>query len=333
GYNRNAILPTIAYLTSLIIVLLLFTKPILKFLSCYSSPSKGDIKKKHQKHRLTYFDKKLFSKITRFAIPSTISNISGTVIGYIDTIVLIFLAPLATVGIYNATISTILIVSYLGGVISIVLFPLISELHTRKDKKSLETVVNITYRYSLMVVLPLAIAMLFFSRLILKLLFGAAFEMGATAMSVLAIGTIFLTIFQVNSSVINGIGKPKILTYITITAAAFNLAGNIILIPYLGINGAALATTTSYFIMMLWSQIYLYNKVNIRFHKILQTFISAAIFFAALYFVKILINTNILLEIIATCIIAGIFYAISLLVLKAITIEEIRSLFGKITKK
>lgn len=319
GFSRDVTLPLWAYIGSCVLVLFAFGYSAYKLVI-------PRIKNRS-------FDKKMFVKITHFALPNMISTIAGTVIGYIDTIILTLMAPLSLVGVYNATIATILILGYLGGVIATVLFPLISELNTKKNKKNMNQLISTIYRYSLIIIIPCALVMFFFSEIILRILFGEAFVSGATAMSILSIGVIFLTISQINFSVLNGLGQPKKITIITVVAAIFNTIANLIIIPFLGINGAALTTTISYLIMMTWSYFILRNHIKIKLDKLLQILIASAIFFFSLYYLKKIINTNTYLEVVITLTATIIVYIVSLILLRAIRLSEINSLKNKIIKK
>jgi len=316
GFSNDVTLPLIAYILSCAFILILFG---------YSAYRLIIPRIKHK-----YFDKKMFDKITRFALPNMISTIAGTVIGYIDTIILTPLVSLSLVGVYNATLSTILILSYLGGVVATVLFPLISELSHKKLNKDMEQLIAIIYRYSLIIILPCALGVFFFAKMILYMLFGEAFVIGATAMSILSIGMIFLVIAQVNFAILNGLGKPKKITNITIVAAIFNAIGNIILIPYFGINGSALITTLSYFIMMLWSYIILKKQINIKVPKIPGIIISSIVFFASLYGLKSVISMNMYAEIIVIGLISACIYIGMLFGLRILTVGEIKNVLKRI---
>ncbi len=318
GFSRDVTLPLWAYISSCILAILLFGYSAYKLMT--------------PRMKNKYFDKEIFYKITNFALPNMISTIAGTVIGYIDTIILTAMVSLPLVGIYNATLATILIISYLGGVVATVLFPLISELSAKKIKE-IGGLINIIYKYSLIIVIPCALTMLFFSDVILRILFGETFVAGATAMSILSFGAIFLVIAQINFSILNGLGHPKKVTLISVAAAIFNTVSNIILIPYLGINGAALTTTISYLMMMAWSHIYVRKNMRIKLDKLTHILVASAIFFLALYYIKNAISMNVYMEIAITLGVALIIYSAALFALGVLKLAEINSLKNQIIKK
>ncbi|MDD3754611.1 MAG: polysaccharide biosynthesis C-terminal domain-containing protein, partial [Methanobacterium sp.] len=73
-----------------------------------------------------------------------------------------------------------------------------------------------------------------------------------------AVGYIFLGIFQINSFIISLVEKTKFIPIITAIGGTVNILLNIILIPLIGIIGAAVATLISYLILsvivLLWAR-------------------------------------------------------------------------------
>lgn len=57
--------------------------------------------------------------------------------------------------------------------------------------------------------------------------------------------------FSILTTAIIGVGKPGVLVKMMVVMATFNLVGNILLVPTVGIEGAAIATTASYLLGLL----------------------------------------------------------------------------------
>jgi O-antigen/teichoic acid export membrane protein len=275
------------------------------------------------------FDKKLFSKMSRFAFPNLLTAIAGTFIGYIDTLILTYMVSLSMVGVYNAVLPTVLILSQFGGVIATVFFPMLSELWAKKDYSRMQHGISMIYRYCLLLTLPFSFAALFFATPILRILFGTSFVIGANALRILSLGMIFLTLAQVNFSVLNGIGKPKEVTKIVVFAAVFNTVLNLVLIPLMGINGAALTTTLSYFIMLAWSYVSMRKKVQFKAEKSLSIVISSFVFLGLLYLFRRIFSLtqpgmSLYLEAAISLAVSFIVYAALVFLLKCITFSEIK---------
>lgn len=335
---RGSLMPGIAYLLGVVVVIALFAYPIYRRL-----------KNIHPVVVLRR-DKLLLAKMTSFALPNMFTVLAGTVIGYINTLILTYFVPLSVVGVYNAILPTVIMLNYFGVTVAAVFFPMAAELWAKKDHARLKQALAMIYRYSLVLVLPFVIATLFFSETILRVLFGETFVMGAMAMRILSIGVIFLSLAQVNYSLLNGIGRPKDITKITVAAAIFNAVGNILVIPKFGIEGSAVVTTLSYLMMLVWSYILTRKNVSFRFEKMFGVLISSLVFVAVVYLLKkslslsgILASTSFsayatYLSFGAVLVIGLAIYAATLFVLRVITLDEVKlfvgigGLLGKIKK-
>lgn len=311
---RGVALPAWAFLVSVILPIILFSPA---FFSRIKEIGRGlNLKKK--------FDRLLFKKITFFAIPNFLTTIAGTVIGYIDTLVLTFFVPLGEVGVYNAVLPTVLILGYLGTAMNTVFFPLVSELWARKEKDSLKRALSLMYKYLLVIMIPLSLAMIFFAREILQIFFGESFLPGVLPLRILSVGVVFLTLAQINFSALNGIGKPVMVTKITIAAAIANAIGNIIIIPYLGMSGAAIVTTVSYLIMLVCSTVAIRKKIPFRQEKLWRILFASTIFFASLSLSQKALGLGTYFELLSLLAIGSSVYIVCLLGLKLITLDEIR---------
>ncbi|MCZ6704100.1 MAG: polysaccharide biosynthesis C-terminal domain-containing protein [Ignavibacteria bacterium] len=103
-------------------------------------------------------------------------------------------------------------------------------------------------RVTLFSVTILALIVFIFSKLIIKSLFGIAYLPGLKSLWILLPGMIFLSLYKVMSSSFTGQGRPEIASYAAFTALIVNISGNLILIPMIGIEGAALTSTLTYFV-------------------------------------------------------------------------------------
>ncbi|HJX05681.1 MAG: hypothetical protein A2V69_00300 [Candidatus Portnoybacteria bacterium RBG_13_40_8] len=329
GALRGVFLPGVAYLLTIFLLVLLFAASFHRKIKTFRL---NQAKLKNRR-----FDKRLFLRMTHFALPNLLTVLSSTFIGYIGALILVSMVPMAMVGVYNAVLPTVLILSQLGGVIATVFFPMLSELWAKREYLRLKQGVSMIYRYCLLLLMPFSIVALFFANHILKIFFGDSFSNGATALQILVPGMIFLTLAQINFSVLNGIGKPKEITKIVVFAAAFNTVTNIILIPFMGINGAALTTTLSYLIMLVWSYILVQKNIRLRFEKSWSVIvISSFIFLGVLYLFMHIFSLgqpamSLYVKVAISFIFSFIVYAVLAFLLKCITLDELKNIWKNIT--
>jgi len=245
------------------------------------------------KHK-AFIDKDVFKKMFRFGILVIASNVGGIIILYTDTLLLTFFRSLEEVGIYNVVVPTVMIIQFFPSSIASVIFPMVSELWARKKKAYLAQGLKMLYQYSFVIMIPSVLIALSFSQTILRLMFGQAYAGGGLAMQVLLIAIIFLGLQAITSTILAAIGQPAINTKILAQGAVINLVLNILIIPRLGIVGAALTSLLSYFYIALRCMLELkrFIRVDIPWLSWLKTLFAGLIMLVAIFFLKKQLGSN-----------------------------------------
>ena len=264
-------------------------------------------------------------KLFLFGIPVLVTSVGSKIISDIDTLILTYFRPLSEVGIYNVVLPSAMILIVLASSLSKVIFPMTSELWAKKDKKRLSEGLRLMYKYSFVLIIPVIFTIFIFSKFFVTVFFGKEYAPGATSLQILLFGVLFFIVASINHNIISGIGQPKTVTKIILFAALTNAAVNFVLIPWLGINGAAIATTFSYLLALVLSTKMATKYIKIKFplKEWLKSIISAVLFVFAIYLIKELLSLNPWWEIIISVTIAGIIYLTSIYFLKIIDIKEI----------
>ncbi len=311
--------PALGFLCSYIFIFILFSPSILKLIP---------------KVKLS-FNKKLSKKLVLYGLPLMLSTAAGVVIGHTDTILITFFLGLEKVGIYQTAQPTARLLWFFSGAFVTVLFPLVVELKTKKIK-GLENGISLIYRYIWIIIIPLSLMIFSFSKELLGLFFGSFYAQGSDVLKILAIGAIFFSIVQINGVIFNGLGKPKKYTKIIYFGATINLIGNLVLIPIIGITGAAISTLLTYLIMFLFSFVELRKliKIKIPFREWGLTFFSGIASLLSIYLLKGFIVTSNLIFEVALCFSISMCLFMSLLIfLKIINIKEVVGLINQVIKK
>lgn len=309
--------PALAYTIALPLLIVFFLPFLLKRFPFY-------------KYKIIQF-KQTSKEVILFGLPVFVTFIGGRFIGYIDTLLLTHFRTLAEVGIYNVIMPTALIFMFIGSAISLIIFPLSSELSARKDLQRLSKGVSLVHRYVFLLAIPVLGVVFSFSNFLISTFFGAEYAVGSQALQILLIGILFFTIALINNNVISGIGHPKEVSKIILLAAFCNLILNILFIPSLGINGAALATTLSYILAFVYSMRKVKRYVGIRFPvKEWSLLIFPAIgFFAVIYQLENLL-VHPWINFIVVSIFAALVYLLLAYLFSILKIEEIKKQLKKI---
>ena len=274
----------------------------------------------------------LFNKLTIFGISMVIMSVSTVIFSNADTILITFFLSLEDVGLYQAAFPTTKILANFSTTLLIVLLPLTSELWARKKFGVLKEGVKDLYKYAALILIPACFTMIIFPDLIIRILFGPAYEPAANVLRILAVAALINVSGGINSGVLSGIGKHSIVGKIFLSAAILNIVLNIILIPIIGIEGAAIATLISFAIISVWTFVSLKKSVGIKFdiRALIFTLISGAIFTFIILILKSSLHSNVWIELAVSLIVALVAYVILLFVLRVVSLSEIRNLIHRI---
>ncbi len=258
--------------------------------------------------------------LIKFAVPVAITALSEIAIYDIGTLVIGSIMLSVDVGYYNAAdpISRIPLVISLS--VSTVLLPATAEAYALKDHKMLQQYVVDCLRYSILTVLPLCVMISIFSIPIISLLFGSQYIQGSGALSILVIGMSFYSIYMICSSILQGIGYPRLPMYILLIGTGLNLVLNIVLVYSYGIVGAAIGTTITTCILMIVIMYFVIKntKISIPWRNILLIIASNII----LMIVSLIIPKTIIGSIIGL-IVGSVIYLIALIFLKVLTKRDL----------
>jgi O-antigen/teichoic acid export membrane protein len=279
--------------------------------------------------------KELFKKLLRFGIPVMASGIGGIIIVYTDTLVLTYFRPMEEVGVYNVVVPTAMILQFFATSIATMVFPMVAELWAKKRKDYLALGLKMLYQYSFVIITPAALLLLSFSRIVLRLMFGEQYVIGAVAMQVLLIGIIFLGLHSITSTILGGIGKPAISTKILLEGALINFLLNLLIIPKLGMIGAALTSLIAYAYVAIRCIFKLkhFIQVEIPWINWLKTLFAGMFMLGLIFLLKKIIFLNAYLEGIICVAVGGLFYLALASILGIIDLRETKDLLKHITSR
>lgn len=205
-------------------------------------------------------DKELFS----FSFPMLFAGIAGLIMGYTDTLMLGYFSSSADVGIYNAALPTAQLVRAIPGALGVIFFPVISELYARDKIDDLRRTYSAVTKWMLSLIFPAFLLVVLFPEQIIKILFGAEYVAGATALSILMFGFMVYGALGPTSAILQTYGRTKIIMMTNYIGAITNLGLNLLLIPIYGVNGAAIATGFSLALLYILNFLFAYRVAKIQ---------------------------------------------------------------------
>lgn len=270
---------------------------------------------------------KLAVMLVRFSIPVIITAIAEMLIYNICTIVMGKFLTLTDIGFFTAADPIARLPLMISISVATTILPASSEAFKVKDIPTLQKYVGEAYKISLLFVVPMCVGLALFSAPTLRLLYfkTPAYVAGASALAILSFGMTFYSIFAISTSIVQGIGNPRIPMYILIFGSVTTAILCWVLVPILGIAGGATATTIACFLMMIPCvySVFKLTKTKAPKKPVLKILISTAIM--GLFGLLIPKTTLWLFPGIILCMIV---YFFALILVKFFTKEDIATLRG-----
>ena len=202
-------------------------------------------------------------KLFHYSWPLFLTGILNLVVGWTDTFMIGFFSDSADVGVYNVALPTSQMIILLLQSISVIFLPLATEAFSRGEEGKLREIFNISYRWVFLATLPVYLFMVLFAQPIIVLVFGAEYAAGAGALVVLSSGFFLASLSGPTQKLFNSLGRTRLVLGLTSSAALVNVALNLVLVPRLGIIGAAIATATSLGVGSMLNLVFLYRVSDI----------------------------------------------------------------------
>lgn len=267
-----------------------------------------------------------------FGIPIMLMGLGSTTVGYFDTLMLTYLASLRDVGVYNIILSTATMLIFFGTAISFVLFPMISELKGLNDGKRIAKGVSMIYRFYFALIIPILFTIFVFAEEAIKLFFGEEYASGAFAFRILLLGILGYSLATVNNHALGGLGKPRIVAKIIILSAIVNVLANLVLIPPLGITGAAIATSVSYFIVFILSTSALSRlaKVSTPWLPWIKNIFLGVIIAGIMQLIRVFLALHVVIEASIGILISGLIYVLLVIKLDIVRVKDVKYILRRV---
>ena len=272
------------------------------------------------------WNSKLYKILTIFALSIFIGTVAGAITNYTDTLTLTYFRSPEEVGYYQVALPTSQIPFALSVSLIAILFPIISELWTRKETLMLSNGLMLILKLLLVIAVPLAMIFIAFPDSVILLLFGGKSLPAVLSLQILSVGVIFLICANLFSSTLIAIGRPLLNTKIVLFIAVFNLTFNLLLVPIYGVMGASLTTAASFILLFLLSIYFAKKNVsfNIPFFDIVKIFSGGILLFLVINYLKAIMYYQIHVETVVIFSISFILYMAFIIFTKTITKNDLR---------
>jgi O-antigen/teichoic acid export membrane protein len=189
---------------------------------------------------------KAFEAATWFMTAIPIFMVEGFyfLLTYTDVLVLQQFRPPQEVAVYYAAAKTLALVTFVHYSVAAATTHKFTEYHVRGDRAQLAAFLSEAIRWTFWPSLAATAAVLALGRPFLWL-FGPSFVDGYSLMFILAVGPLARSAIGPVERLLNMVGEQRACALVYGGAFAFNLAACLVLIPLMGIHGAAVATASA----------------------------------------------------------------------------------------
>jgi O-antigen/teichoic acid export membrane protein len=224
-----------------------------------------------------------------FSIPQVPVVLLGWILSSSDRYFITHFLNLSQVGIYSSTVLLSGIISMLFYPINFVLLPTVSKAWEQNQKDDVKSYFEYSTKVLLTLAVPAVIGLAMLSQPVLKIATTSEYMAGWQLILLLSTGCIFNGLSQINVYIIYLVKKTTRLLLLALITSTISVGINYLLIPKIGIIGAAISNITAYFIaasiMFIWARQFVSYSINFRYLvKVVIATLPMALF---LYYLKV----------------------------------------------
>jgi O-antigen/teichoic acid export membrane protein len=262
-----------------------------------------------------------------FGLPLVPGGISSWIVNSSDRYLIAFFLGTAAVGYYSPGYTAGTTIGVISAPLGVLLPAVLSRHYDENSIADVRTILTYSLKYYIGIALPCVFAVSVLSKPILLLLTTQQIATnGYLVTPFVAAGTALFGVYAVLVQIIALKKKTAIMGTIWILCAALNFGLNLVLIPYLGLIGAALTTFLAFLLAFVLTTIYSfrYFKFDVNGGFIVKSVCGSSII--ALFL--LLWNPSGLVSIILSIALAAALYLTILLALRGFTIQETKLIYN-----
>lgn len=318
--NRSFVEMVSIYVISLLVTFLLLFIYFIK-----NAPVELILREFHVNHNT--------KKLLWFSIPLLTISLLLTVMTWTDTLMLGYFKTAETVAAYNAAYPLANLLSVGINSIGFLYMPIISSLYSKNSIKEIGLINESSTKWCFIITLPIFFIITVFPEFILNIFYGSQYITASSVLQVLALGFMANSFFGLNYYTLMATGKSRLLMNCSLISAVTNIVLNLILIPSLGMLGAAIASATSFTLIEIYMTLKLYQFLKIHpFTITYLKFTGLSILLVGIFYIFRSLFINTFWTIAAFYTLFLMIYLILILYTKSLDTEDMKILM-KIKKK
>ncbi|ADC47730.1 polysaccharide biosynthesis protein [Methanobrevibacter ruminantium M1] len=257
-----------------------------------------------------------------FALPTIPSNVSSWVVDSSDKYVIGILLGSVAVGCYSPGYALGSILLMFLSPFAVLLPTILPEHYEKGDMAEVDKYLSYSMKYYLLLTVPAAVGMSVLSKPLLYIITTPEIALGGYMVTpFVCLGAIFMGMYGITNNILILEKNTMILGKLWIIVAISNIVLNLILVPYLNIIGAAIATLLCYMLAFGVTAIASRKTMRLPFNRkeLVKILIASAIMGAVVY----MMNPSGIVNVLVAILVGVVVYFAIIFVLKAVTRKEI----------
>ena len=238
-----------------------------------------------------------------------------------DRYIVSYFMGVTAAGIYSAAYAIGNYASFVALPLGTVLYPTIIKSYDEGDICKTKAYLKYSIRYLMMITIPSAFGISILATPLLQILTASDFISGSTVLPYIAFGTMLYGFYQIPIWINHLVNKTHLTVRLLGTAAITNIALNFVLIPRIGLLGAAVATLIAYGVLGILTLAVTrkYLKFDLSLPFIAKSTFASAVMALCIW----LIHPQSLVSVILSVLLGALIYFAVLLLIRGLSKQEI----------
>jgi len=185
-------------------------------------------------------------ELLTFSLPLMFASSMGYIVSQADTILVGVFLTSSDVGIYNVAFNLQDVGRFFFYPITFLLPPVLTRLTKQDEWAEARRTYKTASKWLVLLTTPVFLLVFLFPEVVIGVTFGRQYVPGSMALWILMLPVMVTVLLSANGAALIALGHNRINLYVNAGVAVLNIVLNIILIPILGIVGAAAASAASF---------------------------------------------------------------------------------------
>ena len=213
----------------------------------------------------------LSKRILEYSIPLSVSSGSNVLYKRVDTVLVGFFLTPTAVGYYTLAKQLSDFVIAPANSLGFAVSPSYGEYKANSELERAAEIYETTFKHNVLFYVPAAAGLVLVAEPLVEFVFGAEYAGAVPVIQVFAIFVVFQSIDKITNDALDYLGRAKHRAISKGATGVFNFGLNLVLIPTIGVTGAAISTAISYGIMVAINIYLIHSELSLSIASLVKS--------------------------------------------------------------